>query len=118
VPPPERTLLVCFESAEAFREEYESNLANGGVFVATDEPFELREAVSVQLQLDWSGERASLRGEIVHLVPPEIAAAGGTPPRRACPRPMRGSARRGARRRGCRRASTAATTWWTATRAT
>jgi Tfp pilus assembly protein PilZ len=79
VPPPERTLLVCFDSADAFREEYESNLANGGVFVATDEPFELREAVRVELRLAWTSESASLRGEVVHLVPSQMASVGGTP---------------------------------------
>jgi Tfp pilus assembly protein PilZ len=73
------TLLVCFEEAEAFQREYDGNLANGGVFVASDGNFVLREAVEVELDLRFAETSVTLPGEIVHIVPPEMADMGGTP---------------------------------------
>ena len=73
------TLFVCFEDAQAFQREYDSNLSNGGVFVASDGSFELREAVEVELDLRFAGATVSLPGEVVHIVPPEMADMGGTP---------------------------------------
>ena len=39
----DRVLLKSYETPEAFQEEYASNLASGGVFVASSESFELCE---------------------------------------------------------------------------
>ena len=69
-----RTLELAFVRPEIFRHEYETNLANGGVFVATREPFELREKVCVRLVLDFADQRLELTGEIVHQVTREMAA--------------------------------------------
>jgi Tfp pilus assembly protein PilZ len=69
---------VAFARADAFRREYESNLANGGVFVATEEPFELREKVRVRLALAFCRRELELAGEVVHRVTREIQALGGT----------------------------------------
>ena len=74
-----RTLELAFARPEALRHEYETNLANGGVFVATREPFELREKVRVRLVLGFCHKRLELGGEIVHLVSAEMAALGKTP---------------------------------------
>ncbi len=74
-----RTLGISFESIDALRQEFDSNLSNGGIFVATAEAFELREAVKVRLTLNFSREHLMLDGEVVHVVPPEMAGAGGTP---------------------------------------
>jgi Tfp pilus assembly protein PilZ len=75
----DRILRVSFESAEAFRQEYESNLSNGGVFVASGESFALREPVCVGIELCYAKRTVELRGEVVHTVPPEMASAGATP---------------------------------------
>ena len=52
---------------------------NGGVFLRTDEEFALRENVQVQLDFTWIGGSLRLPGEVVHIVPPEMAGMGGTP---------------------------------------
>jgi len=72
-----RLLKVAFARPEVFRREYESNLANGGVFVATDEAFELREKVRVKLVLGFCRREIDLDGEVVHQVTREMAALGG-----------------------------------------
>jgi Tfp pilus assembly protein PilZ len=74
-----RTLELAFARPEALRHEYETNLANGGVFIATEEAFELREKVRVRLVLGFCHKRLELGGEIVHLVSAEMAALGKTP---------------------------------------
>ena len=52
---------------------------NGGVFLRTDEAYTLREMVQVRLDLDWIGKALQLPGEVVHIVPAEMAGMGGTP---------------------------------------
>jgi type IV pilus assembly protein PilZ len=74
-----RLLRVAFEDVDAFRQEYQRNLANGGVFVPTERSFELRDPVRVELMLAGSDAKTSLDGEIVHIVPPDMAGLGGTP---------------------------------------
>lgn len=66
---PRRRLKLCFEDADAFRSEFEHNLANGGLFVPTDEEFEPRELVEIELALAYCGETFSLPAEIVSVVP-------------------------------------------------
>jgi Tfp pilus assembly protein PilZ len=72
-----RMLKVAFARPELFRREYESNLANGGVFVATADAFELREKVRVRLVLGFCRREIDLDGEVVHQVTREMAALGG-----------------------------------------
>jgi len=74
-----RTLELAFARPEALRSEYETNLANGGVFIATAEPFELREKVRVRLVLGFCRKRLEVSGEVVHRVTAEMAALGKTP---------------------------------------
>ncbi len=74
-----RRLRVVFPTADAFRAEYDSNLANGGVFVETDELPGLREPVRVELVLAYSRKSLVLEGEVVHCVPKELAASGAKP---------------------------------------
>ena len=76
---PERVLRVDFEDAAAFETEYAANLVNGGIFVASDERFELRERVRVDLCLGFCHKRIRLEGEVVHQIPPEMAQTGATP---------------------------------------
>ncbi|MDH3212133.1 MAG: PilZ domain-containing protein [Myxococcales bacterium] len=72
-----RVLRVCFADAEAFQQEYVSNLANGGVFVPSEEGFALRDSVRVQLHLEFCAKSVELEAEVVHLVTAEMAAVGG-----------------------------------------
>lgn len=75
----QRTLQVCFADAKAFEQEYAANLAKGGVFVSSDEAFELREHVRVELLLESHGKSVTLGGEVVHVLTPELAQIGGSP---------------------------------------
>jgi Tfp pilus assembly protein PilZ len=75
----ERTLRVRFETVEALRQEFQSNLSNGGLFVATEAACELREPVCVHIELAFANATFELPGEVVHVVPAELAATGATP---------------------------------------
>ena len=72
-------LEIPYANAVAFRRDYEADLSNGGVFVPTTRPFELREPVTVCLELSWCGRRVELAGEVVHIVAPEMTGVGGKP---------------------------------------
>ncbi len=74
-----RSLRVSFSSPEDFEREYASNLVNAGIFIATGEPYELRETVEVEIALDFADRSLALQGEVVHILPAEMASAGGTP---------------------------------------
>jgi Tfp pilus assembly protein PilZ len=74
-----RSLRIAFEAEEEFCREYQSNIANGGIFIATNVDFDVREAVRVEISLGWCGERIMLSAEVVHVVSSELAGAGGTP---------------------------------------
>jgi Tfp pilus assembly protein PilZ len=79
VPKSLRVLRIAFQDAEAFQTEYAQNLVNGGVFVATIQVFELREAVRVEIVLVFCKKKLRLNGEIVHIVPREMAQVGANP---------------------------------------
>jgi Tfp pilus assembly protein PilZ len=79
LPVRQRKLRITFASEAAFRGEYRANVANGGIFVATNVDLDLRESVCVEIGLDYCGARIELEGEIVHVVTPEVASGGGTP---------------------------------------
>ena len=74
-----RKLKIEFSTEDAFRSEYASNIAKGGIFVATREALPVREAVQVEIALAWCGRTFTLEGEIVHVVPIEMEQAGATP---------------------------------------
>ncbi len=73
-----RVLQVNYASSEDFEREHTANLVAGGIFINTEEPFELREPVQVKLVLDFCGEEVRLPGEVVHVVTPKMASMGGT----------------------------------------
>ncbi|MFK7895192.1 MAG: PilZ domain-containing protein [Myxococcota bacterium] len=76
------TLQVRFESPEALREEFEKNIANRGVFVPTEQPFESRQRVRVEILLTYVSEveiAHAMTGEVVHCIPKEMASSGATP---------------------------------------
>jgi Tfp pilus assembly protein PilZ len=70
---------VHFATAEIFHQEHTANLSNGGVFLASSEPFTLRECVTVELALEFCQKKVALEGEVVHIVPPELASTGARP---------------------------------------
>lgn len=77
---PELPVLdIPYADAEAFRQDYEADLSNGGVFVPTTRAFALRDRVTVCLELRWCERRVELPGEVVHIVPPEMTGVGGKP---------------------------------------
>jgi Tfp pilus assembly protein PilZ len=126
-------LYIQFDSPEALRSEFDKNIANAGLFVATEEPYEVRQPVTVVIELvylhgsggaDCPGGVLELDGEIVHRVPAEMAATGAVPgvalQLEESPQALRqrfepllgkrvvaavGSDREGPRRRGARRHS-------------
>ena len=78
-------LHVQFDSPEALRGEFERNIANRGLFVATAEPYAVRQPVAVEIELvylegaggaDCPGGVLELDGEVVHRIPPEMAGNG------------------------------------------
>jgi hypothetical protein len=73
-----KTLRVCFESAEGFRREYHQNIARGVLFVASDEPHAPQERVEVIFDLTFCEASTSVWGELVVVVDPVLAEAGGT----------------------------------------
>ncbi|MEM9175891.1 MAG: PilZ domain-containing protein [Myxococcota bacterium] len=84
----EDTLTVRFASPDALRDEFEKNIANRGVFVETDVVFDVRQSITVEIVLDYlpgadprseATPALALEGEVVHVVPPEMAASGAKP---------------------------------------
>jgi hypothetical protein len=79
------TLTVRFASPDALRDEFEKNIANRGVFVETEASFEVRQAISVEVVLDYGPDAETgapalvLDGEVVHVLRPEMAATGAKP---------------------------------------
>jgi hypothetical protein len=77
-----RVLRVQFANPDEFRREHDANLGNRGIFVATLDELALREPVTVEMSLagvDPPVSPVSLDGEVVHIVPAEMAGAGGLP---------------------------------------
>lgn len=74
-----RVQRVDFATAELFQQEHTANLANGGVFLPSSERFTLRERVTVELVLQFCNKKIAIEGEVVHIVPPEMARAGAEP---------------------------------------
>jgi Tfp pilus assembly protein PilZ len=75
----EQVLEVEYLTPAAFGQDYRANLSSGGVFVSTEGSFTPREIVSVRLRLSWCDRSIDLAGEVVHIVPPEMAGVGGKP---------------------------------------
>jgi uncharacterized protein (TIGR02266 family) len=74
-----RKLRIEFSTESAFRSEYASNIAKGGIFVATRDALSVREPVTVEISLAWCDRNVVLEGEVVHVVPLAMEAAGATP---------------------------------------
>ena len=61
-------LQVQYSTQDAFRAEYASNVSRGGIFIATDDGFEVRDMVEVELALIFCDEVHVLEGEVVHCI--------------------------------------------------
>lgn len=72
-------LAVRFADLEAFGREFHADLSKGGIFVATEEPHELRCRVEVGIELEFCKKFVVLEGEVVHCVPVDMASAGAVP---------------------------------------
>lgn len=75
-------LRIRFESPERLREEFERNIANGGIFVPSEADFSIRQNIVVEIELGYTDAARgslSLDGEIVHRIPPEMASSGVVP---------------------------------------
>ncbi len=69
-----------FDTPAALRAEFEKNISNRGIFVATEAEFEIRQAVDVEIELFWvpsPSARIVLRGEVVHRIAPAMVRGGG-----------------------------------------
>ncbi len=75
----QQVLEIEYGSARDFAQDFRANLSNGGVFVATEQRIELRDFVIVRLRLPWCSRVIDLEGEVVHIVPAEMAGVGGQP---------------------------------------
>jgi len=73
IPPEPRSLAARFDSLEVFAREYAQNVSQGGVFIETEDAFELRELVVVELVLAFRDETVRLEGEVVNVRPGGIA---------------------------------------------
>ncbi len=60
-----RSLNIRFTDREAFAQEYQRNLANGGIFIPTSESFDAREVIEVELDLQFCDRFVTLQAEIV-----------------------------------------------------
>ncbi len=75
-------IQMRFESPAALREEFEKNISNRGIFIASEGSFEVRKAIDVEIVLSYiddSEVAISLLGEVVHCIPVEMAASGAVP---------------------------------------
>lgn len=63
---------IPFATAEAFLQEYRTNISQGGIFLPTQESFELRGAVRVVLDLEFRGESYDFIGEVVAVIPAPV----------------------------------------------
>ena len=72
-------LEIEYDSARDFALDYRANLSSGGVFVPTQQTFAPRDFVLVRLRLPFCNRVIDLEGEIVHIVPAEMAGVGGRP---------------------------------------
>jgi uncharacterized protein (TIGR02266 family) len=71
--PSKQQLLVRCASWAEFAQVYATDVSQGGMFIATDEPAELLSEIALSLQLP-EGHEIALRASVVHVVDAESAA--------------------------------------------
>jgi len=71
-------LRLSFDSVEEFKEEYTRNICREGVFVQTDNPLPVMEAVEVTLGLPPPQPAVTLKAKVVHIITSQQADKHGT----------------------------------------
>jgi uncharacterized protein (TIGR02266 family) len=71
--PAKQQLLVRCSSWAEFAQVYATDVSQGGMFIATDEPPEILSEIALSLQLP-EGHEINLRASVVHVLDPESAA--------------------------------------------
>lgn len=69
-------LRVSYASPEALREQFEAEIALGGLFIPTVTNLGFRDSVQVVFELTFCDERVELDAEVVSVVEPELASEG------------------------------------------
>jgi Tfp pilus assembly protein PilZ len=72
-----RSLNIRFQDRESFAQEYQRNLANGGIFIPTPDDFEPREVIDVELDLEFCERFVTLQAEVVSRVGSSGGDGGG-----------------------------------------
>lgn len=72
-------LRVTYGTREDLRQQYETQIALGGLFVPTVSNLEFRESVRVVFDLEFCNDRVELEAEVVSVVEPELARRGHEP---------------------------------------
>jgi len=70
-------LRVSYSSADALRQQFEREIALGGLFIPTVSNLDFRDSVRVVFDLEFCEDRVELEGEVVSVVEPELAGEGG-----------------------------------------
>jgi len=76
----EARLRVKFQSKEALVEEYIQNISHGGIFIASANPKQVGEEITVILTHPDTAQELMLRGEVARVVSPADAQALGIQP--------------------------------------
>ncbi len=74
-----KSIQVSFASLEEFSREYRAHIVRGGIFVETEESFELLSPVQIQIHLAFCGEYVEIGGQVVNCVPAGLAGSGARP---------------------------------------
>ncbi|MBW2312923.1 MAG: PilZ domain-containing protein [Deltaproteobacteria bacterium] len=69
-------LRVTYSTPEDLRQQYETQIALGGLFIPTVSNLEFRESVRVVFNLEFCNDRVELDAEVVSVVEPELAGPG------------------------------------------
>lgn len=67
---------VRFKDKKQVRTSYAKDISRGGIFLRTKTPLPVFEQLAIVLELP-DGQEVELKGEVVHAVPPDRAAAAG-----------------------------------------
>jgi len=72
-------LRVTYGTPEDLRQQFETQIALGGLFIPTVTNLEFRDSVRVVFDLAFCNDRVELEAEVVSVVEPELAARGSEP---------------------------------------
>lgn len=72
-------LRVTYGTPEDLRQEFDTQIALGGLFIPTVTNLEFRESVRVVFDLEFCNDRIELDAEVVSVVEPELAGRGNEP---------------------------------------